>query len=230
MGLIVLPVTIPDLTSVYDAYFAAFRGDVILDVLYPDGITDEFRKLHTPATLQWWHTVTMQHTLKCVDTETGEIVGMAVWEVFWRERTDEERKKPAIEWLQGKQRERADGFFERLWEKREKYLGSRRHVYCMFVAVHPAHQRRGVGKLLMEWGLGVGEKLQLPVYLESSSAGLPLYTKLGFERLSESAVLSPALTHKDSDVEIPLMVKMPAAAGGMTFEEWAAKGHPRFSS
>ncbi|PGH13039.1 hypothetical protein AJ79_03876 [Helicocarpus griseus UAMH5409] len=226
MGLIVLPATISDITPAWDAYFAAFAGDVILDILYPHGVDAELRKAHTEGTLHWWHNVTVQHTFKCVDTDTGEIVGLAVWDVYWRERTEEERVKPTIPWLEGKERERAEGFLEPLWRSREKWLGPRKHVYCFVIAVHPSHQKRGIGQLLMDWGLETGEKLGVPVYLESTSAGLPLYTKLGFERLSEGALLKKEVTHFEKDVEAPLMVKMPKAAGGMEFEEWAEKGYP----
>ncbi|KLJ11962.1 hypothetical protein EMPG_12887 [Blastomyces silverae] len=229
MGLIVLPATISDITSVYDVYFAAFKDDLIIDILYPRGVDAELRKEHTAKTLQWWHGLTVTHTLKCVDTDTGKIVGMAVWDVYWRGKTDEERKKPTIPWLQGAEKERAEAFLGALWEMREKWLGGRRHVYCALLAVHPEHQKRGIGKLLMDWGLDIGEKLQLPVYLESTKAGVPLYTKLGFERLSQGALLKAEVTHFASDVKAPLMAKMPSAARGMMFEEWAQKGYPPFS-
>ncbi|OAX80884.1 hypothetical protein ACJ72_04774 [Emergomyces africanus] len=226
MGLIVLPATISDIASVYDVYFAAFSGDLVLDILHPRGVDIELRKTHAANTLHWWHGAAVQHTFKCVETDTGKIVGMAVWDVYWRVGTDEERKKPTIPWLEGVEKERAESFLESLWKMREKWLGGRRHVYCAFLAVHPEHQRRGVGKLLMEWGLGVGEQLQLPVYLESTRAGMPLYTKLGFEKLSQGALLKSEVTHFASDVEAPLMAKMPSAAREMRFEEWAETGYP----
>ena len=128
MGLIVLPATISDIKEVYDVYFASFDGQLINQVLFPGGITEEFRKTHTEHTLQWWHTSTMQHTFKCVDTDTGKIVGMAIWDIYWREKTEAERQKPWIGWLEGKERERAEGFVVPFWEQRERWLGGRRHV------------------------------------------------------------------------------------------------------
>lgn len=74
----------------------------------------------------------------------------------------------------------------------------------------------------MKWGMDVAEELNLPIYLESTVEGVPLYKKLGFETLSESILFKPEITRVDKEVRSPLMVKMPAAAGRTTFEEWAA--------
>ncbi|CAG8362578.1 unnamed protein product [Penicillium salamii] len=224
MGLVVLPATLPDIRAIYDVWFAAFQGQLILDLIYPgtDLKDEEFRKIHTEGTLEYWKGLSMEHTFQCIDTDTGKVVGMATWQVYWRERTNEERQKPWIGWLEGDQRERAEGFLEQLWEKKEKLLGPKKHVYCHTVAVHPEYQGKGVGARLMKWGMDVAEELNLPIYLESTVEGVPLYKKLGFETLSESILFKPEITRVDKEVRSPLMVKMPAAAGSTTFEEWAA--------
>lgn len=85
------------------------------------------------------------------------------------------------------------------------------------VAVHPSHQRRGVGKLLMEWGMDVAERMNVPVYLEATHEGVPLYEKCGFETLNEGILLKPEVTKLEKDVVAPLMVRMPK---GLRFEEW----------
>lgn len=76
----------------------------------------------------------------------------------------------------------------------------------------------------MQWGLDVSEELKLPVYLESTVEGVLLYESTGFRKLDEGVRLTPAVTHLEEDIEAPLMVKMPASAGGVTFEEWASRG------
>ncbi|KAL4891457.1 acyl-CoA N-acyltransferase [Aspergillus ambiguus] len=229
MGFVVLPVSLPDIRSVYDVWFASFKGQVILDLIYPGTNLDDegFRKLHTDGTLEFWKGLTMEHTFKCVDTETGRIAGMATWQVYWRERTAEERVKPWIGWLEGEQRERAEAFLGQLWEKREKYIGEKKHVYCHTVAVHPEYQGRGVGKKLMQWGLDVAEQLKVPIYLESTHEGRPLYERLGFTTLKEGVVFKPEVTQLKEAIEAPLMAKMPASAGGMTFAEWVEGGYSK---
>jgi hypothetical protein len=130
MSFVVVPATLPQIRDIYDVWFAAFKGQLILDLIYPGtDLNDEaFRKVHTEGTLEYWKGLSMEHTFQCIDTATGKIAGMATWQVYWRERTNEERQKPWIGWLEGDQRERAEGFLEQLWEKREKWIGSKQHV------------------------------------------------------------------------------------------------------
>ncbi len=130
MGLIVLPALIPDIPAVYDSYFAAFKGDLILEVLFPSGIDAAFRAAHTAHTIDWWHKTELQHTLKCIDTETGAIIGMAIWDVYWRERSEDEwmLSDKGVTWLEGKEKERAEGLLMPLWEKREKLWGGRKYI------------------------------------------------------------------------------------------------------
>lgn len=71
-------------------------------------------------------------------------------------------------------------------------------------------------------GTNVEEQLNVPIYLESTVEGVSLYQKLGFQTLSEDILFKPEITRVDKEVRAPLMVKMPTAAGNMTFEEWAA--------
>lgn len=78
----------------------------------------------------------------------------------------------------------------------------------------------------MQWGMSVAEQLNVPIYLESTVEGVPLYQKLGFQTLSEDILFKPEITRVDKEVRAPLMVKMPIATGNMTFEEWAADKSP----
>jgi hypothetical protein len=74
----------------------------------------------------------------------------------------------------------------------------------------------------------MGEATGLPVYFESSPSTVNLYKKAGFELLSEKIVHKAETLGTPSDIEVPLMVKMPSVAAGMTFEEWRRNGYPAF--
>ena len=47
--------------------------------------------------------------------------------------------------------------------------------------VDPDQQRRGAETLLLRWGTDIADEAGLPCYLEATSAGYPLYRKVGFE-------------------------------------------------
>jgi hypothetical protein len=140
MPLIVLPITPSDIRSVYDVYFSAFEGDIMLEILFPmafEGgkITEEFRAGHAIHQLEYLKSTPFEHTLKCVGTDANEIVGMAVYGVYFKERPYEEYKSPSsCEWLKGKERERCEQLLVPLWRKKEELLEGRPHV-CAF---HPS--------------------------------------------------------------------------------------------
>ncbi|KAE8378643.1 acyl-CoA N-acyltransferase [Aspergillus bertholletiae] len=53
------------------------------------------------------------------------------------------------------------------------------------LAVHPAYQRQGIGRTLVEWGLEQATREGTPVGLEASAKGTHLYQSLGFQIVSE---------------------------------------------
>ncbi|KAI0535129.1 putative GNAT family acetyltransferase [Xylaria digitata] len=232
MVLAVLPALIPDIRSIYEVYFSAFdhdyMGQIILKILLPGPIDDGFKKTHVAGTLQWWHNCDYQYTMKCVDTETAEIVGMGLGDILVKPRTPEERRNHGAPWLEGEQRERAKKILNPLWGMREKFFGGQPHIYCHVIAVDPKYQGRRAGAAFCEWALDLGNKTNLPVYFESSPSTVNLYKKIGFELLRETIVHKAEVLGTDTDIEVPLMVKMPSAASGMSFEEWRSSGYPSF--
>ncbi|KAL0471192.1 hypothetical protein QR685DRAFT_525702 [Neurospora intermedia] len=222
MPFAVLPALIPDITPLYDTYFSAFTADPdgrkILEILFPDGYTsDEFRKAHTEGTLAWLHKAESQYTWKCVDVATGQIVGMALCDVFINPKaTKEERAYPGIPWLAGEQRERADKILGPLCEAREEVMGGGAYIYVHAIAVDPKHQGRGAGAMIVKQLVHLSNDSNLPIYLESSASAEGLYKKMGFVRVPKekaSVVHSKEVLGTETDVEVPLMIKTPARAG-----------------
>lgn len=128
MGLACLPALIPDIRDVYGAYFEAFKGEAIIDILFPNGVDDAFRELHAQATSEYWKQSKVQYTVKCVDTETGEVVGMGLWDFYLQERAEAEIQDPGVTWLEGKEKERAEKVISPLWEKKRNIMGRSPHV------------------------------------------------------------------------------------------------------
>lgn len=72
----------------------------------------------------------------------------------------------------------------------------------------------------------MGEKTGLPIYCESSPTTYKLYQRFGFKILKEKLIHSKEVLGTEEDIEVPLMVRMPSAAGGLSFEEWRESGYP----
>ncbi|KAF2498219.1 acyl-CoA N-acyltransferase [Lophium mytilinum] len=225
---LVLPAQPADTPKVYDIYFLAFAGSALPRLLFPSAYptasdtvpTAEFRESHTAHTLAWLASPAsgFQYTFKAVDVASGEVVGMGLWDIHLTERTEEEWKWKGVEWLAGKERERAEELLGEMVRKKEGFFGGKRHVYCHVVAVHPEYQKRGIGRKLMQWGIEVGEQAGLPVYLESSVEGEGLYRSLGFEEVGRVRHRGE-LVGEAEDVEVPLMVRMPKSLE-IGWEEW----------
>lgn len=58
------------------------------------------------------------------------------------------------------------------------------HMHLQFIAVHPDHQRTGVGGELLDHNLAILDSQRMPAYLEASSTvSPPLYQRKGFEHI-----------------------------------------------
>ena len=97
------------------------------------------------------------------------------------------------------------------------------------IGVEPKHQGRKAGAAVIEWGTDLCERTNLPLYFESSPSTVALYEKWGYQRLNEKIVHSAEVLGTETDIEVPLMVRMPSGAGGIDFYDWKAKGYPPFS-
>lgn len=88
----------------------------------------------------------------------------------------------------------------------------------------PEHQRRGIGRLLTDWGITLSESLSLPIYLESSPAAVRLYEATGFEELEEERIVhTKEETGEDEEVLVPIMVRVPEGWKNTSAREWIGK-------
>ncbi|KAK3952988.1 hypothetical protein QBC32DRAFT_129944 [Pseudoneurospora amorphoporcata] len=236
MAVAVLPALIPDIRRVYECYFAAFKGErmgeIMLKILFPGVDTDaaEFREAHAKGTLEYWHTSDSQYTFKAVDMANGEILGMGLVDIFVRERSEEERKNHGVPWLEGGARERAEKVLNPLHDMREHLFGGKPYIYAHVIGVDPRCQGRKGGIALAKFGLDLSERCQLPIYFESSPSSIGLYKKAGYEILKETIVHKAETLGVEEDIVVPLVVRMPSSANGMSFYEWKEKGYPNFNA
>ena len=118
----------------------------------------------------------------------GRVVGISIWKIYERERSAEElaadEQKAAREPLPPT----ADAaflaaFFGAVGAAKKELLGGRPYVLLHMLGTDPAHHRRGVGSLGLQWGLAQADRLGVEAYLEASEMGRPLYARWGFEEV-----------------------------------------------
>ena len=129
MGIKILPITSGDIPQLTPVTEAAFRDDPFHSSGFPDDMTPA-----QYSEYQAWRTVLLTRRLaqsnaryfKAVDEESQRIVGFAGWHAPTEELASE-RWPGAPDWLVG-MKENAELFRS----MREKVLGSRKDVWCLF--------------------------------------------------------------------------------------------------
>lgn len=206
--------------SEWDMYFrVCYTAFVpgIMDMMFPNGYSKE--------ALQWSVDSLRRtddnypgrvHCIKVVDTDLPDtdsydkIVGVSLWKIFPRERSEEEMQKekeqsdkddevygdpPGLDTVP------IEDFGDVSGEYKKKHLGRKPHVLLQAIGTRPEHGRRGVGALSMKWGTEKADELGLPMYLEASMKGVGLYKRWGFETVDTLSFdarkhgYSEALTH-----------------------------------
>lgn len=143
---------------------------------------------------------------KAVDDTTGEIVGEARWMIYYEDevlaKSIEEEVEDRINPVMPQMQVQPTAEFARILAttKRETLavpsdsdettdsstpIKLRKRVYLHVLAVHPNHQRKGIGRKLLQWGLDEADRLGLIAYLEASADGVRLYEQTGFEKVKD---------------------------------------------
>ncbi|KAL1967447.1 hypothetical protein VTN77DRAFT_3232 [Rasamsonia byssochlamydoides] len=208
------PATLEDLPRVADLLAQAMLYDEVSAFLYPkrlqyyahyrDSLLRRLRQQNvTPG---WVLCVAVQREIfRPADNREGLIVGYCAWERIGRDRH-------ARKWQQSKGGF-WNGLERTLLSMTEHYysiLGLDKSLdrqrladynsgsmacfpfeqypdlwYLENVAVHPAYQRRGIGRLLVRWGMEHADVECVPVGLEANVTRTKLWEKLGFMTINE---------------------------------------------
>lgn len=163
---------------------------------------------------------------KAVDNSTGEIVGEARWMIYYE---DEELTKSVEDEVEDRinppmpqMHVQPTAEFARILAttKRETLavpsvtgettgpsapIKLRKRVYLHVLAVHPDHQKKGIGRKLLQWGLDEADRLGLIAYLEASPDGIRLYESTGFEKVKDVTMnLRPFGAKSDLPIRVSL--------------------------
>ena len=124
-----------------------------------------------------------QH-IKAVDKATGALIAWASWNTPTDRQIREQAHKPA-------QAEPPKGEFDfppglpmYVQQDTDQWLSEwtklRRHIQCKALFTDPPFERRGAGNALVAYGNRLADEVALPVFLQASPYGYPIYEKHGF--------------------------------------------------
>ncbi|KAH8882621.1 acyl-CoA N-acyltransferase [Thozetella sp. PMI_491] len=146
------------------------------------------------------------HFLTAVEAKpdgTEELIGMALWTSPpepGKEPTEEEKekkKKEASNLPPFVDREAVTKLRESMQNWETSLLGeegTKNYWVLQAIAVHPGHQRKGAGRMLVQWGIDEATKNGLDVWLIATPDGRKLYTSMDFEYIAERVELGEIQT------------------------------------
>lgn len=130
----------------------------------------------------WYH-------IKAVDNETGKIAAWASWNIPTDAQIRERDEKAAIK-VSAKAGGKGEFDFppglpmfvqEDTDRWLERWTRGQRHILCKALFTEPLFEKRGMGNALVAYGDKLADDAGLPIFLQASPFGFPIYVKHGFE-------------------------------------------------
>lgn len=198
MPLELLPWEDEDFQFYPELIWRAFKDD-LMGVLYPNGYSQADREHTTRTSLA----KARKHGkdavwMKIIDTDLPadddlrQITSVAHWHFYPHERSaaeldaeQAESEKEDSSPPPGLNRAFADQFFGDIGRLRRDIMGGQPYILLHMLAVRPSHHRRGIGGMHLSWGDEKADELGLPLYLEASPMGRPLYERHGYEKVMD---------------------------------------------
>jgi GNAT superfamily N-acetyltransferase len=131
--------------------------------------------------LKMHHADPSSHWLKVVESETGEIVGGCRWHFHTTNPYEGAKPSKFVAPFSANETEKEFASLvlgQILNPRAERYCKPHAHLHICFV--HPEHRRKGVGALMMTWGVGRANETKVEAFLESTPVGRHLYERFGF--------------------------------------------------
>ncbi|KAK2743764.1 hypothetical protein FQN57_004701 [Myotisia sp. PD_48] len=63
------------------------------------------------------------------------------------------------------------------------------HIQLFILFVEPEHQKKGIGSMLLQWGIDLANHMMLPLWVEASTAARSLYMSHGFKEQVKSKIV-----------------------------------------
>ncbi|KAK1496930.1 acetyltransferase [Colletotrichum abscissum] len=196
----VQPVTLADSPALARNNMSAFWTNPNWNLLWPKSTTLDF--LVAEATKRMPNNLlrdpaALRHQ-KAVDSETGELVGYARWELpaGHRDAAAWAGSKIAEDAVSPEERraiqERSDAAW---WEpidmdgiddcvpQKMRILAEKPYISLDYLAVHPDHKGKGIATILVQEGIRLAKETGIDVFILAFPAGLNVYKRLGFKEV-----------------------------------------------
>ncbi|MCJ1373894.1 hypothetical protein MMC20_005124 [Loxospora ochrophaea] len=160
-------------TKLWPLFSGDYRPDPELQHAALEETTQRLRSYHRSDPTSHW--------LKVVDDSTGQVIGGGRW-CFYETGNpyDGHGTREATWWPEGRPREVASFFMNQFWATRARHM-DRPHAFLNILFTHPEHRRKGVGALVIKWGLERADRLGLESFVEATKEGKTSYESFGFE-------------------------------------------------
>ncbi|KAL9120214.1 MAG: hypothetical protein Q9187_003228 [Circinaria calcarea] len=172
-----------DMVRLAEIESLAFVGNPILSLIFPPdphGKTDH--QVRASEHIQTMRERKGARYVKATDTQSGQIVAWAQWHFF-----DDLEKPPPTplpeNWLPRANIALGKHFLGTLEKTRLDGMKGKKYMLLAVLVTLPEYQRNGIGGKLLEWGLEQADEKGYHCWIDSSSRGLGLYKKHGWEEV-----------------------------------------------
>ena len=185
MGIQVLEAEDGDMSRIFEIASNAFaRNEPFWDATWPKHWTESGRAVGMQRFIKVKHSDPNTKYMKAVDGSSGEILGMAKWNIYNNfvpdfSKADEDQTDY---WDNEDDREYTAHMGREFMKQRQAAIRrTNGNVISLdILAIDPPYQRQGVGSALVGWGIDRADELGLEAVVESSHFGKGLYEKNGY--------------------------------------------------
>ncbi|KAI1131277.1 acyl-CoA N-acyltransferase [Nemania abortiva] len=192
MPLVLQPATEADAVRSAQIERAAYASNPFNPLLFPGPFPEPpagrnpraeemAKQLHGDPATRW---------LKVVDTDleatedNQQMIGFAQWNI----NDGSQLPVRSRTFGPGTNAEACEALFGGLHRLCAKHFGAIKHVHLSLLHVHPDHQRKGAGRMMVMWGVEEAKKLGLPASLCASEEGHSLYLSCGFRDIDVQTI------------------------------------------
>lgn len=184
-----------DFIKLYWAAFEPLEADMILPMIYPNGLRPDLMERLRSRVLRETDGKLGDFCFSARDAQSGEMVAVSWWAM--EDHPASTREEIDAEWEQANKARNGgapvadmnsalgEAFLRAAVYSEYETMGGQPYMSLRLLATHPQHHRKGAGSLLLRHGLEKADNLKMPVYLDAGINGRPLYERFGFKVTSD---------------------------------------------